>query len=52
MKDFTREQQAELLKIDLAKCVLDNPKNPIHTLHVQKEIFIEMAILFIAKHGK
>lgn len=47
-----REQQAELLKEELAKLLNDDKTNPIVTVHVEKELFIEMAFCFIAKHGK
>jgi len=54
---MTREQEAEILKERLAVLLNDkkenpNPNNQIQICHVQKELFIEMAFCFIAKHGK
>jgi hypothetical protein len=47
-----REQEAELLKEELAKLLNDDKKNPVIICHVAKDLFIEMAFCFIAKHGK
>ena len=48
-----RKIQVEELKEQLAEAILDKgSENPIHTYHVPKDVFIEMAILFIAKHSK
>lgn len=47
-----RDQQAEYLKDQLAKLLNDEKDNPIKVCHVDKELFIEMAFCFIAKHGK
>ena len=47
-----REQQAEYLKEQLAKLLNDDKNNSISICHVDKELFIEMAFCFIAKHGK
>lgn len=49
---MTRDEQAKYLKAQLAKLLNDDPKNPITICHVDKELFIEMAFCFIAKHGK
>lgn len=52
---MNREEQAEYLKEQLAKLLNDtkeNPNNPISICHVDKDLFIEMAFCFIAKHGK
>lgn len=47
-----REQQAKYLKEQLAKLLNDDKNNPISICHVDKELFIEMAFCFIAKHGR
>lgn len=52
MEKTERENQAEYLKEQLAKLLNDDKDNPVYTVHVQKELFIEMAFCFIAKHGK
>lgn len=52
---MNREKQAEYLKEQLAKLLNDkkeNINNPIAVCHVDKDLFIEMAFCFIAKHGK
>ena len=52
---MTREQEAEFLKEQLAKLLNDkkeNPNNQIATCVVNRDLFIEMAFCFIAKHGK
>lgn len=49
---MNREQQAEYLKKELANLLTDDERNPVITCHVDKELFIEMAFCFIAKHGK
>ena len=46
-----RRAEAEYLKEELAKLLNDDEDNPIITCNVTKELFIEMAFCFIAKHG-
>lgn len=47
-----RAYQAEYLKEQLAMLLNDKGENPVAVVHVNKELFIEMAFCFIAKHGK
>jgi len=49
---MSREQQAEYLKDKLSELLNDDENNPVVICKVGKEIFIEMAFCFIAKHGK
>jgi len=46
-----RAAEAEYLKERLGELLNDNDENPTVTVHVAKELFIEMAFCFIAKHG-
>jgi len=48
---MSKKEKAEYLKQELKKLLNDNPKNPIVTCHVDKNLFIEMAFCFIAIHG-
>lgn len=58
MSDIFRQNQAEDLKIriyDILKSREEaklDPDTRITTVHVDSELFLELAYLFIAKHGR
>jgi len=58
MAETFRQDQAEFLKEKIYEILKSreegkvNPDRIIVTVHVKSELFLEMAYLFIAKHGR
>lgn len=58
MENTFRENQAEQLKVKIYEILKSreeaesNPDRKIITVHVDSELFMELAYLFIAKHGR
>jgi len=58
MENSFRQNQAEQLKIKIYEILKSreeadiNPDRRITTVHIDSELFLELAFLFIAKHGR
>jgi len=58
MENSFRQNQAEQLKARIYEILKSreeakvNPDKKIVTVHVDSELFLELAYLFIAKHGR